>query len=237
VISETKFSHGFSSTWRILAPATDLFVRKLNALLRQREFAPLESSTLPERRAFINEVAFHLFRLDSLRTQLITTDSGLISTAIQSARLTVSRFERLPATNIADPADDERIEIVAQVSRLRQFFAYTSRDTGIEMEPKFPGCGIIDTCFGDIRCGETLYEIKAGDRNFRSADIRQLLVYAALGKSAGLGPLRQLGLFNPRTGLSFCMNLDDLCLEVSGTPSEELLAELIRVFSSGETSR
>jgi hypothetical protein len=120
---------------------------------------------------------------------------------------------------------------------LRQFFAHASRQTAIEVEPKFPGCGIIDTCFGDVRCGEALYEIKAGDRNFRSVDIRQLLVYAALGKSAGLAPLRQLGLFNPRTGLSFCMNLDDLCLEVSGISSEELLAELIRVFSSGETSR
>ncbi len=84
---------------------------------------------------------------------------------------------------------------------------------------------------------DTLYEVKAGERSFRSVDVRQLLVYASLSKSAGMRQLKQVGLFNPRTGLSFSMGLDELCLEVAGMPSEELLAEVIRIASSGETSR
>jgi hypothetical protein len=237
LISETAFSHGFSSTWKVLAPATDLFVRKLNAALRQREFVPLKSSVPPDRRAFINEVAFQLFRLRSLGSELSAGNDNLILAATESSRLTISRIERIPLTDIAGPTDDERTDVVAQLDRLLFFFRGVSRDTGLEVAPRFPGCGIIDACVGDVRCGETLYEIKAGDRNFRSVDVRQLLVYAALNKSADGPSLRQIGLFNPRTGLSFCMNLDDVCLEVSGTTSEELLTELIRVFSSGETSR
>jgi hypothetical protein len=245
LISETDFSQNYSSAWRSLAPATDLFVRKLNMQLCEREFTPMKSMVSAGRRAFINEIAFQLFGLEvsgkghfwMFSSYTKALNEGHALTAIRLARQTIGRIEGVKETEIEDPNDDENVDIVAQVERLGIFFSNTTKGYPLEVAPKFPGCGIIDTCFGDIRFGDTLYEIKAGERTFRSVDVRQLLVYAALSKSAEMQQLHHLGLFNPRTGISFCMSLDDLCLEISGQPSEELLAAIIRTVSSGDTSR
>jgi hypothetical protein len=237
VISETSFAQSYSSTWRLLAPATDLFVRKVNSMLREREFAPLNSTILPERRGFINESAFQFFRIRRQMFNWSRTRNELISMAAEVAKATICRIERIDPADISNPVGVEEDDIVAIAERLQAFFSRVSNGQGFQVQPKFPGCGIIDTCFGDVRFGDTLYEVKAGDRTFRSMDLRQLLIYAALSKSAGMAPLRHVGLLNPRTGVSFFSGLDDLCLEVSGTRSEELLSEIVRVISSWDTSR
>lgn len=235
--SETAFSQSFSSTWRLLAPATDLFVRKVNSMLREREFAPLNSTIAPERRGFINEAAFHVFRIRREAFNWGRPRDELLSKAAEAAKATICRIERIEPASIPDPLEVEEDDIIAIAERLEMFFSRVSSGQSLQVQPEFPGCGIIDTCFGDVRFGETLYEVKAGDRTFRSMDLRQLLVYAALSKSAKMAPLRRVGLFNPRTGVSFSSELDELCFEVSGTRSEELLAEIVRVISSGDTSR
>jgi hypothetical protein len=161
----------------------------------------------------------------------------LLIEAARAARATISRLERIDAPDVDNPSEAERKEINIIADRLQTFFLRVSEGRGFEVQPKFPGCGIIDTCFGDVRVGDALYEVKAGERTFRSMDLRQLLIYAALCKSARMQPLHRVGLFNPRVGVSFCAGLDHLCLEVSGTSSEELLTEIVRVISSGDTSR
>jgi hypothetical protein len=237
VTSETAFSQSFSSTWRMLTPATDLFVRKVNSILRQREFAPLKSTVLPERRGFINEAAFEFFRIRREWFNFSRPRDELMSRAAEAAKATICRIERIDPAVIPDPSEAEGDELLAIAERLQMFFSRESNGRSVQVHPKFPGCGIIDTCLGDVCFGDTLYEVKAGDRTFRSMDLRQLLIYAALSKAARMSPLRHVGLLNPRTGVSFSSDLDGLCLEVSGTRSEELLAEIVRVISSGDTSR
>lgn len=237
MISETAFSQSFSSTWRLLAPATDLFVRKVNSMLREREFAPLNSTVLPERRGFINEAAFQFFRIRREWFNWTRPRNELMSMAAEAAKATICRIERIDPADIPDPSRAEEDDIFDIAERLQMFFSRVSGGQSLQVQPKFPGCGIIDTCFGDVRFGDTLYEVKAGDRTFRSMDLRQLLIYAALCKSAQMSPLRRVGLLNPRTGVTFSIGLDHLCLEVSGTQSEELLTEIVRVVSSGDTSR
>jgi len=237
LISETTFSQGYSSTWKLLAPATDLFVRKVNSMLREREFAPLVSTVAPERRGFVNETAFEFFRIRRVMFNAIRPRAELMSMAAEAAKTTIARIERIEPASIPNPGGEEEDDILAIAERLQLFFSRESKGQSFQVQPKFPGCGIVDTCFGDVRFGDTLYEVKAGDRSFRSMDLRQLLVYAALSKSARMAPLRHVGLLNPRTGMSFSSGLDELCFEVSGTRSEELLAEIVRVISSGDTSR
>ena len=221
----------------MLAPATDLFVRKVNSMLREREFAPLKSTALPERRGFINEAAFEFFRIRREWFNFSRPRDELVSMAAEAARATICRIERIDLAAIPGPSGAEVEELLTIAERLQIFFSRESKGRNFEVHPKFPGCGIIDTCLGDVRFGDTLYEVKAGDRTFRSMDLRQLLIYAALCKSANMAPLRHVGLLNPRTGVSFFSDLDYLCLEVSGTRSEELLTEIVRVISSGDTSR
>lgn len=206
-------------------------------MLREREFAPLISTILPERRGFINEASFQFFRIRRQMFNWSRPRDELMSMATEAAKATICRIERIDPADIPNPVGVEEDDIVVIAERLQAFFSRVSNGQSFQVQPQFPGCGIIDTCFGDVRFGDTLYEVKAGARTFRSMDLRQLLIYAALSKSAGMAPLRHVGLLNPRTGVSFFSGLDALCLEVSGTSSEELLTEIVRVISSGDTSR
>jgi hypothetical protein len=101
----------------------------------------------------------------------------------------------------------------------------------------FTGCGFVDASEGDAIYGQTLYEIKTVERPFRSHDIRQTIVYAALNLAAGQFAISNIGLFNPRRGLYCDVNLDRVCLEISGRPTQELLALVVQAISSGEMSR
>src|ERR1700761_916319 len=118
VTSETAFAQSYSSTWRMLAPATDLFVRKVNSMLREREFAPLKSIVLPERRGFINEAAFEFFRIRREWFNSSRPTDELMPTAAEAARTTISRIERIDPAVIPDPSDAERDELLAIAERL-----------------------------------------------------------------------------------------------------------------------
>jgi hypothetical protein len=238
LISETAFAQDHSSAWRSLAPTTDLFIRRVNLQLCNREFPPLLSSTMPSRRAFINEMAFVSFaQVASGEGRGWYFEEWPSTEVVDSARKTISRLENLPPLSIEMPNKDEAEDWRNQFQRLVHFFRRIAEGKVLVPAPKFVGCGIIDTCFGDVLFGRTLYEVKAGQRPFRSVDIRQLLLYAALNKAESERQLEHVGLFNPRTGLSFSIGLDELCWEVAGSPSQDLLTELIRLISSGDVSR
>lgn len=235
MISETYFVQNHTSLWRILAPTTDLFVRRLNKQLYIREYPPIKSATNPSRNALVNEVSFILFGRTITEQSLQLSDH--IQEATSQARSLISGIEHLRPDQIRPLDDNEMRECFDQVRRLRTFFRSISGGNPIEVSPKFSGCGIIDSCFGDVYLPGTLFEVKAGQRPFRSTDIRQLLTYAALNKAANSRPLTNVGLFNPRMGTSFQMSLDELCFEVSGSSHVEFLEEIIRVISSGDISR
>lgn len=102
--------------------------------------------------------------------------------------------------------------------------------------PPFKGCGILDSCNGDLLVGEELIEIKAGDRSFRARDVRQLLTYCALNHSSHEYALTKVGCANPRRGTKFSIDIETLCIEVSSKPAPELLAEVVYFCSSGDMS-
>jgi hypothetical protein len=72
MISPTVFARVHSSTWKSLAPTTDLYEKRINTLLTEREFPPLASITIPERRAFVNEIGFELFSGTTVGKELIS---------------------------------------------------------------------------------------------------------------------------------------------------------------------
>jgi hypothetical protein len=134
-------------------------------------------------------------------------------------------------------ATEELLDIEEQHSRLLRMFSFGRPADGLLTEPIFPGCGIVDTCKGDLIVSDTLFEVKAGDRKFRSVDIRQLITYATLNQIAKRFRIDRIGLFNPRIGISVTIPVDDLCFEISGKRSDELFSQIASVISSGEISR
>jgi hypothetical protein len=116
-------------------------------------------------------------------------------------------------------------------------FCESNEDAYARLEPIFPGCGIIDACRGDLIVSNILFEVKAGDRLFRSVDVRQLITYATLNQISKRFTIEKVGLFNPRIGVSATISVDDLCFEISGKNSIELFSEIAAAISSGEISR
>jgi hypothetical protein len=194
----------------------------------------MTSSVHPSRRGFINEVAFQFFA-ETRVTPFITREAE--ERAISAARELMLRIEESRPSDTSPLNSEEMLDAREQLRRLRIFFQNQSKGAALELSPTFAGCGIIDTCNGDICFDDVLFEIKAGDRNFRSIDLRQALVYAALNYMQPKRRIACIGLFNPRMGISFSMGLDELCLEVSGHSASHTLSEIIRVISSGEMSR
>ena len=243
MISETAFAAHYTSIWKILAPTSEIFVRKINSHLYERIFPAKTSLVTANRRALINEAAFTLFvhfvsKINKSRKPPKRKLTGEeIDECFVTARRFIARLDKAGINEIADLDFIEREEALEQTSRLVTFFLDVLGKKPISCYPHFNGCGILDSCNGDIIVGNTLYEVKAGERKFRSLDVRQLLIYAALNSESGENDIQNLGLFNPRIGVSVEVSLNELCFEVSGRAPSDLLADIVQAISSGEMSR
>jgi hypothetical protein len=230
-----------SSFWRGLAPTTDLFVRRLNLGHYDREFAEMKFATAPARRGIINEIAFSAF-CKSSAGQVSWPPPPLTTAELDEAvsyvlSQSVRREARAEFQWDGDLSAEERLDIEEQRNRLVRVFSFNRPAGSLVLEPSFPGCGIIDTSKGDLIASNTLFEVKAGDRLFRSVDVRQLVMYGSLNYISRKFRIDRFGLFNPRIGVSANIPVDDLCIEISGKPSADLFSEITSAISSGEISR
>ncbi|WP_163399519.1 hypothetical protein [Flavobacterium fluviatile] len=92
----------------------------------------------------------------------------------------------------------------------------------VKFKPTFTGYGFIPDLVGDLSIDDTLFEIKTVNRNFRSSDLKQLLLYLALQQvSSGLN-WKYAGLYNPRKGTYCKFNIKNLIYDLAGgkTPNE-----------------
>ena len=103
--------------------------------------------------------------------------------------------------------------------------------------PIFPGCGFVDRSFGDLLVGDTLYEVKSGDRNFRLMDVKQILVYLALNIISHSHDINYVGFVNPRVGIYYKLGISDFAYAISGKNMIQLLSDIIEFVSSGGVSR
>jgi hypothetical protein len=101
----------------------------------------------------------------------------------------------------------------------------------IQVKPSFPGCGWIEDADGDLLVDSTLIEIKAGERQFRAIDIRQLLSYCALNNSARSFKIDSVALLNPRFGTYFEEDIESLCQKIAGSSSASVLAAIVDYIS------
>lgn len=235
MISETTFSGSYTSIWKSIAPTLDVFVRRANLNLYERVFPPLKSEVSPSRRAFVNELSFSVFcevHADKINGEPIKSLAGYV---VETSNSVMERLFVADGANVNLPISRaETKDIDHQVRRLIDFF---SNFKIVKTCPFFNGCGIIDNCRGDVLADDILYEIKAGERNFRSIDFHQIITYCALNYAANGHTIEQVGLFNPRVGISFIISLEEISLEISGKQAPDLMADVVLAISSGEISR
>lgn len=232
MISESVFASQYTSLWRTLTPSMEEFVRRGNMTGYQREWPPIPATDAPaNRRGVVNEAGFILF------SKIVGTkrvDAGVIvqeniDEAFAAAAAYVSEIDEpvAPAVTVA-----EKREAIVISGRLYNFFTRLAQTHKLTVAPRFKGSGIIFSCTGDVMVNdERLWEVKSGDRPFRSVDYRQLAIYCALKYAETGTPFSKIALINPRRGTWIEMPVDVFAREVAGQSAVTLCQALIEVLS------
>ena len=231
MISELRFSKSYNSLWRGLAPTMELFVRKANLRLYERDWPELVSNAAPGARSLINRVAFRTL-LDS------TSACSAYEQRVRflDARENVSAAEHsMTGLRVLSDADLVESSLLAQRMCSQLFRA---RQDNVVLNPRYDGCGIINACIGDaLSERDHIIELKDGDRPFRSYEFRQITIYGALhlNSTGRLPPV--IAVINSRRGVSMNLSIDALASEVAGQSGYDYLREVIRVISDFTVSR
>ena len=232
MISERILARGFSSFWRNLLPMSDAFVKHINL---DYERFDLEIDSLDNdstTRALINENGFELFRL-CLNTgrNLQDLEDHEIDEVYLKSKGKIRIYEGINNYLPDDLTKEDLKESMLIAKTLLSFYNPIKRNCIVS--PYFQGCGIIDDCYGDLidQKSKTLYEFKAGDRNFKSIDLRQVFVYLALNHSSNSYDIENFCLLNPRRGGLFKVDVDEACYIMSGREAHDIYSQIINFIT------
>jgi hypothetical protein len=118
---------------------------------------------------------------------------------------------------------------------MEDFFAGRPKERPIVMQPRFRGCGILDSCYGDILAGSCLYESKMVDRNLRSADLRQLLIYCALNYRSHQYNIDRVAVLNVRRATVYEFAVDSLARRAARKSAPKVFHQIADFVSTFET--
>jgi hypothetical protein len=206
------------------------YMRTINA--NTVRFArPAPSTAETQKRGLINELAF-LIAGEASRTSTspyaLTVESIVASTLEALAHVVSLRALNRKIVTILD--EDDAMEARVLAGRLL-YFLRTVFDPPVVFQPRFAGCGLVEACDGDVFAEATLIEVKAGDRNYRSIDLRQVLTYCALNFASKQRDIASVCLVNPRRGVYFLRSLDQICGAISGHSEATVLAAIVEYLS------
>jgi hypothetical protein len=231
MISERKFASVFTSFWRETLPMEDGFIRFAN--VHALHFArPLYGGDA-EDRGLVNEAAFRLF-VGSRTSQ--GGGKPDIDAALSEARVLVSPLAG-SGHGESSVSMTGRAVIVELARRLAHFFDKSGRYHSVTPLPHFSGCGILSDCHGDIIADRTIFEVKAGQRDFRAPDIRQVVTYCALNSETRGHDISNIGLINPRRGISYVISSEEFARAVARVCASELFGAIVDFLVAEGTSR
>jgi hypothetical protein len=235
LISDRRFAQSYTAFWQDVMPMSDSFIRSLN--LRKGKFAkPLKGTTPPDRRGLVNELGFRLYARwhESGGRHL---DEDEIRSIAERARLYVGKLRPLNAADSAPVSDDEISEAFKLAEGIAAFQISHGDASNVTVDPVFRGCGRIQECRGDLLFGDILLEVKAGDRDFRVVDLRQLIVYCVLNYAAENYVINHIGVVNPRNGVFFMESIELVAHATAGKLPVELFSEVLSFISLEAHSR
>jgi hypothetical protein len=213
------------------------YLRTRNRALN--EYAvPVEAVVAPESRGVVNELGYRIFiKSMELRRSPEFVPSELSERSYEET-LEYIRNLTQPERFEVPPLQEAISEATTLATNLAVFFSHANRRTryrfreqSIIAAPVFSGCGWIEECAGDLLGSKVLFEVKAGDRNFRSIDLRQVLTYCALNFASKQYDIRHVCLVNPRLAVFLGESLERLCQEVAGRTSAEVLGDIVQYVS------
>jgi len=236
MISEKDFAEKYTSFWQVAVPTSERLIREANRLGYGRFAPPLKTASRPESHGIIAEIAFEILRESYSPLKIKPVSPDQIAIIAKAAYENVRRLAQVSPARLPSPNSREISEAQQLAKRMEKFFFEKELAIELVFNPRFAGCGVIDDCYGDLLANNTLYEIKTGDRPYRSVDLRQVLVYAALNYASGTYPITRIALLNPRLGTYLRFELDILSDQLSGKAPAELFGDIVHFVSSDNIS-
>lgn len=238
MISELTFIRSYNTFWNSLFPGGDDYIRLINSALVERFDKPLNIDDIPNRRALINGISFSLFEIHA-QNQIkisdideLSSDNKLLKRIVDKEKKSLSNLKY--GVNFLNTINEQELKVVKSISK-RLIQQYMKKQP-LKVRPSFKGCGLIFEATGDIVYGDTLSEIKSGDRNFSIQDLRQLFVYLALNHQSKDFPLSKVELCNPRTGVIWEEYIDIVSENIAGSATIEVYNEIINFISNNNRS-
>jgi hypothetical protein len=235
MISERRFSTTFTAFWNQALPRGDAFLRRINGTYSQyRTEIDSPSNVDGDRRSIVNELGFRLFR-EGWKKQDITTQ--LVHNLYKNVQQYIAAIARREDKLIFSPPSAQEIKESKEIAESLSLFFSRSKGTPLLFWPEFPGCGIIQQCKGDMLYGNTLVEVKSGDRTFRITDLRQVLTYCCLNFASRKYDLRFVTLLNPRRGVFYEAPIDELVTACAGVRAIDLFTDMVTFISMERNSK
>lgn len=241
MMSDRTFARRFSSYWRSLLPMGDYLIRRVN-LEPTRYASAIVGRSAPERRALVNEAGFLLAELcaknGAVEGRIRSYEYLDLLREVESRAVEkIAPLERRKAGDIAALDPLEASEASEMAISIIKFIQLSGSADDFEFSPIFYGCGMVSDCAGDLRVGAALCELKAGDRGFRSQDLRQIFVCLCLNYAKTTHSIDKLSVVNPRRGVKFQVDVDALCRAASGRAFFDVAGDLIKFMSEVSVSR
>jgi hypothetical protein len=223
MISERDISEKFSAIWKQNFPLlTPNFIRVFN----DTQITAINTNQViavdEVRYDLVSETAFNLSELAFLNkvTPLeVFTEKEQRKIVEETARSIWKSGNY--STNDLNISEIEKQEIVSIADNTLEFIEKMGGQD-IKFKPKLKGYSFIPDLYADISIGDSLFEIKTVNRNFKSSDLKQLFIYIALRQVSEKENWKFAGLYNPRKGVYCKFNIKSLIYNLTGgkTPNE-----------------
>nr|WP_315422704.1 hypothetical protein [uncultured Pedobacter sp.] len=232
MITERDIAEKFSAIWKQNFPLlTPNFMKVFNEnqVISVNSFPVLIADNI--RYDIISELAFNLANI--LYVSRIDVHDYLSKD--ENLKSLISSIDPTSWNNAADKIElnlGEILEIELICNNILEFIG-KAKVLNIEFKPEIKGYGLIGQVTADLAIGNTLYEIKTVNRNFKSSDLKQLLIYLSLKQVEGGEKWINAGLYNPRRGVYCKFNINELISKLTGGKSSneafyDLLNGLVR---------
>lgn len=231
MITEKHFVHSYSSFWKDLLPMENEYIRLINSSA-ELVFDELVCRTDPAHRGLINELA-SLIYAESVFRDMQVLDVSLLNVD-ELERRAIQHVKQMRQFNRTGPGRldaEERQEACDLAVRISTCVRYIGPKR-IRVIVPLPGCGRVDGCSADMVLDDALVEMKCGQRHFRSVDMRQLLVYAALNYASKSMDIDKLILVNPRCGTLHREPVEIVCRRLSGSSAADVLGQIVDCMSA-----
>lgn len=223
MISERDISEKFSAIWKQHFPLlTPNFIRVFNdnqiTAINTKQVISVEEV----RYDLVSEAAFNLSEFAFLNK---VTPLNAFTEKVQSKIIEVTARGIWKPGNYAENdltiSEIEKQEIISIADNTLEFIEKLGGHD-VLFKPKFKGYSFIPDLYADISIGDSLFEIKTVNRNFKSSDLKQLFIYIALRQVSGEENWKFAGLYNPRKGVYCKFNIKSLIYNLTGgkTPNE-----------------